>query len=115
MSSKTRETSLAEKVIKYLDTLQEEGLPLFYEHRSGSGGYNYKKGIPDLYLVINGIHIECELKTEEGKLSTMQEKFRWRCKSEWKMDYVCPRSLEEFKTFLDPYIKKILLETNKNQ
>ena len=88
MSYKTREASLTQKVEEYLDSLQEEGLPLYYEHRSGSGGYGYKKGIPDFFIVIDGIHIECELKAEDGKLSTMQEKWRWRCQTKYHIPYV---------------------------
>ena len=101
MGYKTGEASLTEKVIEYLDQLKKEGLPLYYEHRSGSGGFNYKKGVPDFFIVLNGVHIECELKTLTGKLSTMQEKFKWRCAVEWHMLYCCPRTIKEFKEFIN--------------
>lgn len=104
MARQTKEANLTDKVVKYLDELQKRGLPLFYDHRSGSGGYSYKKGIPDLYIVINGIHIECELKAPDGKLSSMQEKFRWLCTSVYHMLYVCPRTLDDLKQFLEPYV-----------
>ena len=101
MAYQTGESSLSKKVISYLEELQDRGLPIYYEHRSGSGGYSYKKGTPDLFIVINGIHVECELKTTTGKRSPMQDKFKWRCETQWKILYCCPRSFEEFKDFID--------------
>lgn len=105
MAYQTGEASLTKKIIDYFDDLQKKGLPLYYEHRSGSGGYGYKKGVPDFFFVINGTHVECELKTPTGKLSTMQEKFKWRCETEWKIAYVCPRTLEDLKEFLEPFLR----------
>ena len=104
MSKKTGEAKLTNQIIKYLDSLVDKGLPLFYEHRSGTGGFNYKKGIPDFYVVLRGRHLEVELKTQNGKLSSMQEKFKYRCEKIWLIPYCCPRSLEEFKKFLEEYL-----------
>lgn len=100
------ESKVANKCIKYIKELQDSGCPIFYEHRSGSGGYNYKKGIPDFYLVNNGLHIEVEFKTEKGRLSTMQENFKHRCLNVYHIPYCNPHSFEEFKSFIDNYIKK---------
>mgnify|MGYP007043623615 CR=1 FL=1 len=44
---------------------------IFYEKRQ-AGGFNYKKGIPDLYFVFNGEHIEIEIKKPHGAPSAMQ-------------------------------------------
>ena len=104
MSRKTGEAKLTDKVEAYLDDLQKRGLPLFYEHRSGAGGFAYKKGSPDFFVVINGIHIEVELKAPDGKRSTMQDKFKWRCENEWHIPYCCPRTLEEFKQYLEQFL-----------
>ena len=101
MAYTTGESLLTKKVVDYLDELQKKGLPVFYEHRSGSGGFNYKKGIPDFYFVINGIHVECELKAPGGKRSTMQDKFKYRCEAIWKIRYLCPSSFEEVKEVID--------------
>ena len=104
MAYTTGETALTKQVIDYLDELHKRGLPIYYEHRSGSGGFSYKKGVPDLFIVINSIHIECELKTPKGKRSTSQDKWKWRCESEWNIFYVNPHTLEEFKEFLEPFL-----------
>lgn len=103
MAYTTGETKLTKEVIKFLDDQIKGGAPVFYEHRSGSGGFNYKKGIPDLYVVVAGVHLEIELKTVDGKRSTMQDKFKWRCENQWQIPYCCPRTFEEFKKFFEIY------------
>ncbi len=109
MSRQTGEAKLTKQILEFLDEAQKRGLPVFFEHRSGSGGFNYKKGIPDLYVVVDGVHIELELKTTEGKRSAMQDKFKYRCEQIWHIPYCCPHSFEEFIEFIDPYIKKMSL------
>lgn len=103
MGRTTKESKLARDFIKWLDELIEQGKPVYYEHRSGSGGFNYHRGVPDLFIVIEGLHIECELKAPDGKLSGDQEKFRWKCERRGT-PYLCPRTFEE----ATDYIKKIL-------
>ena len=44
-----------------LKKFQKQGEPLFFEKRQ-AGGWNYKKGMPDLYVVYKGIHYEFEIK-----------------------------------------------------
>ena len=99
------ESKISKDCIEYLDNLKKLGYPLYYEHRSGSGGFNYKKGIPDLYVVIRSTHIECEIKTPYGKLSPMQEKWRDRF-LKWGTPYINPRSVTEFVVFIDYYLKE---------
>lgn len=74
----TEEKRIQNKILSYLNKLKKEGYPIFYERRQ-SGGFSYKKGIPDIYVVYDGKHIEIEVKKKGGKLSTMQEKFRDMC------------------------------------
>lgn len=105
MAYTTGETSLAKKVIKYLDELQDRGLPVYYEHRSGAGGFNYKKGSPDLFIVVDGVHVEVELKDADGSRSPMQDKFKWRCETLWNIPYLCPRSLEEVKEAVENLLR----------
>ena len=100
MARTTEESSLAKKVLDYLEELQLKGEPLYYEHRSGSGGWNYKRGVPDLFFVYNGLHVEVELKAPNGKLSTMQEKWKWKCECLWNILYLCPRTFEEVVEFI---------------
>lgn len=105
MAYTTGETALTKQVIAYLDDLHEKrGLPIYYEHRSGSGGLSYKKGSPDLFVVVGGVHIECELKTPKGKRSTSQDKWKYRCESEWQIPYCNPHTFQEFVDFLQPFI-----------
>lgn len=92
------EKQIQNNIIKYLHNLETQGYPIFYQRRE-AGGFSYKKGIPDLYAVINGIHLEIEVKTEDGKLSIMQEKFRDKCKR-INICWCCIRNLKEFKNFL---------------
>lgn len=98
-----KEAKVTKLVIEYLDELIKEGAPLYYEHRSGSGGFNYKKGVPDLFVVIAGVHLEIELKGIDGSRSAMQDKFKWRCETQWHIPYCCPHSFEEFKKFFEEY------------
>jgi len=101
--SRQQESKITGKCLKYLDKLKESGVFIYYEHRSGQGGFSYKKGIPDLFIVINSVHIECEFKTESGKLSTMQEKYKLMFER-LKIPYICPHSFEEFEEEIKKWI-----------
>lgn len=43
----------------------------YWEKRWGGGKYT-KAGLPDMHIVVNGVSIEAELKSETGKLSELQ-------------------------------------------
>lgn len=90
----TPEARVQSKICSYLTSLQEKNLPLYWERRQ-AGGFNYKKGIPDLYVVFNGRHIEIETKAKNGKLSTMQEKWQTKCKK-LNITYFCVNNYETF-------------------
>lgn len=85
-------------IIDYLNELIKKGFSVWFERRD-SGGFGYKKGIPDLYCVINGYHVEIECKAPRGNLSTMQEKFRLKMQHN-HIYYCCCRSLDDFKQFI---------------
>ena len=98
------ETNISQECLKLLDNLIDNGYPIYYEHRSGSGGFNYKKGIPDMFIVINGMHVECEMKTDSGRRSPMQEK--WAMKFErLGVKYICPKSFVEFRDYIMSLLK----------
>jgi len=101
--SRQAESKLANKCINYLETLIDNGLPVYYEHRSGGGGFNYRKRIPDLFLVLDGVHVECELKTPKGRRSTLQEKWAMRFEL-LHIKYICPHTFEEFKEYIDTFL-----------
>lgn len=104
MAYKTQETALADKLLDWLKAKQEEGAPLYWEHRSGSGGFSYKKGVPDLFVVVSGHHIEIETKAPDGKLSAMQEKFMWRCATQWHIPHLVPRTFAEAKECIEAFL-----------
>ena len=64
----TPEKRVQNKIVDYLHALEDEGFPIFVERRN-AGGFSYKKGIPDLYAVINGQHVEIEVKRESVESS----------------------------------------------
>lgn len=105
MAYRTPESALADRCVEWMDAKIKEGAPLYYEHRSGSGGFSYKKGVPDLFAVANGHHLEIELKAPGGRLSPMQEKFKWRCEAQWHIPHCVPKTLEEFVEFVSPYLE----------
>lgn len=104
MSARQLESLITSKCTKILDDLRAKDYPVYYEHRSGGGGYSYKKGIPDLFIVINGMHIECEMKTAFGHLSPMQEKWKMKCEK-LNIIYMNPHSVDEFKEFVFRLLK----------
>ena len=72
----TPEGKVKKKITDLLTRLEKEGAKIHHEVRVAVGP-SYKKGLPDLWLVINGQHIEIEVKREEGGvLSTMQIKYQ---------------------------------------
>lgn len=97
------ENQIQKQVINYIKKLEEEGYPIFYERRQ-AGGFNYKKGRPDLFVVYNGIHIEVEMKKVGGEQSSMQEKFQNRCENKYNCAYICCDSLESFIKYLDKFM-----------
>lgn len=99
----TPEKQIQNKIIKYLNSLVERGLPVFFERRQ-AGGFSYKKGIPDLYAVINGRHVEIEIKKPGGRLSTMQEKFKNICRCR-NIAYICTDNIEDFEKFIETIFK----------
>lgn len=93
------ENKIQKSILKYLKDLKDVGEPIFFERRQ-AGGLSYKKGIPDVYAVYNGVHIEIEVKDPGGSLTTMQEKFRDLCKK-ININYICATSLDDFIEYLN--------------
>ena len=94
----TPEKRVQNNIVDYFHELQQQGELVFIERRQ-AGGYSYKKGIPDLYAVVNGYHLEIEVKKPGGELSSMQEKFRDRC---FKLGilWVCADKVDDVKEFV---------------
>lgn len=65
------EKLLQNKILSWLREFKKSN-KIYYEKRYPSG-LAYKKGLPDLYVVYKGLHLEFELKSPDGELSSMQE------------------------------------------
>lgn len=89
----TPEKRVQNTVISYLHKWQEQGYPVFVERRQ-AGSFNYRKGIPDLYAVVDGIHLEIEVKRPGGELSIMQQKFRDKCK-QLHIKWCCASNIDD--------------------
>lgn len=89
------ESQILQDVIDYFKKMKSLGYPVYVERRQ-AGGFSYKSGIPDLYAIYNGKHIEIETKTEDGELSSMQEVWK-RFFNNIGVIYICARSLDDVK------------------
>lgn len=65
----TPEKHVQNKIIDFLKTIP----CLVYERRQ-AGGFNYKAGLPDLWFVYRGVHVEIEVKAPGGEPSSLQIK-----------------------------------------
>ena len=83
------EQSVQNKIEKYL---KENNI--FFEKRQ-AGGFNYRKGIPDLYFVYNREHIELELKDPHGSPSPMQLAWQRKFKELYGIDSYIVDSVED--------------------
>lgn len=94
----TPEKRIQNKILTYLYNLEKSGAPILVERRQ-AGGYNYKMGIPDVYCVVAGIHIEIEVKADNGELRPMQEKWKEKC-DKIGIIYICAKSLDDVKSVI---------------
>lgn len=100
MGYSTPESKVQKKILDYLTDLEKDGHPLFHEVRTGQGGINQRKGRADIFFVYNGIHAEVEVKSLDGKRSSMQDKWEYKCEL-FNILYCCPHSFDEFKNWFD--------------
>lgn len=103
----TPEKRIQNAIVKYLNDLAKAGMPVFVERRN-AGGFSYKKGIPDLYAVVNGMHLEIEVKTPEGELEPLQETYRRKCER-LRMPWVCATCVDDIKPFVETQLLKFAL------
>lgn len=98
----TPEKRVQTPTLKYLTKLKDEGLPIFFERRQAMA--TSKMGLPDIYVLFKGKHIEIECKKPiGGELRTMQEKQRdilIRAGAIW----ICPTSVQEVKDLFEELI-----------
>ena len=94
----TPEKIVQNSIISYMKSLAERGYPVYVERRQ-AGGFSYKMGIPDLYGIVNGRHIEIEVKRPGGERSSMQIKQQQKFESVGAL-YVCADSVDVMKQFM---------------
>lgn len=94
----TPEKIVQNNIVDYMKKLSELNQPIIYDRRQ-AGGFNYKKGIPDLWASIDGKHVEIEVKAPGKSLRTMQEKYRDKCKRN-NVLWICCDNIEDFKEFI---------------
>ena len=93
--AQTPEDKIKKQITDYVDLLEiKYNVPIMWERRDASG-LGYRKGRCDLFVVCNGVHIEVEVKTPKGSLSTMQETWQRYCVAN-KIPHIVARSKEEF-------------------
>lgn len=94
----TPEKAIQSSIVSFFKELEKAGKPIFVERRQ-AGGYSYKMGIPDLYIVINGQHVEIEVKRPGGELRPMQVKFKEMCERR-HIHYLCADNLDIVKEYI---------------
>ena len=93
----TPEKVVQNSIIDYIKKLRAKGHKVKVERRQ-AGGFSYKMGIPDLYAVVNGTHVEIEVKAPGKSLRPMQEKFRAQCK-ELNIEWLCADNVDDIKIY----------------
>ena len=63
----TPEKKIQNKIIDFLKTHKD----LYYERRQ-AGGYSYRAGLPDIWFLFKGTHVEVEVKADKGFPSPLQ-------------------------------------------
>lgn len=91
----TPEKRVQNQIINYL-----KSLPGCYVERRSSYGFSYKKGIPDIFFVYKGRHVECEIKKQDGTTSTMQDYYKTYFTSIGVL-YVEAHSLADLQDFIN--------------
>ena len=87
----TPEKEVQNQIVAYFKKLNDAGINNYVERRQ-AGGFSYKMGLPDLFVVIFGKHIEIEVKRPGGKPRATQEKWAKRF-NDMGAIYVCADSV----------------------
>ena len=91
----TPEGKVKKAIKEYLDSIN-----IYYELRP-AGGVSFKKGLPDMWCVYKGKHIEIEVKEPDGgELSAMQIKWKKRFRMQYGFTSYTVSSVDELKKIL---------------
>lgn len=97
----TPEQKVQQAIIKYIKSLQLAGYPVEYFRRE-AGGAAYKVGSSDLYMIWGPYHVEIEVKSPDGKLSAMQEKWQEKMLNNGTPSLVVD-NIEYFKSIIEKW------------
>lgn len=75
----TPEKRVQNSIIKFLDSVKRKDGTLLYFRRQ-AGGFSYKDGLPDLWVLYHGLHLEVEVKAVGGSPDPLQLKWEDRFK-----------------------------------
>ena len=101
----TPEKIVQNAIMLYLKKLESNGERIFIQRRQ-AGGFNYRMGLPDIYVVYEGIHIEIEVKSKTGHQSEMQKKWEKKFK-ELNIPYLLCNSVDDVKRFINKLKEEI--------
>ena len=102
----TEEAKVKKSICEYLKTLDLNGHPIYFERRE-AGGFSYKEGLPDLWCIYDGIHIEIELKQPTGSTRARQEKWEREFRRKGVL-YIRPHSFKEFKEWFEDRVLNVI-------
>ena len=97
----TPEVKVQSKITSFLKNEINNGKGLYYEKRQALG-VQYKKGVPDIWFVMNGRHFEIEVKRPGGSRSALQEKYE-KIFVNAGVIYACVDSFEKFLEIYNAY------------
>ena len=99
----TPEGKIKSDIVKYLSSLKKQKYPIDYDCRQ-AGGFAYRMGLPDIYVVYKWYHIEIEVKVpNQGKLSAMQEKRAEKYKL-MKTPHIIATSVNDVKQLMSHFL-----------
>ena len=75
----TPEKRVQNAIVDFMKELIARGEKIDIQRRQ-AGGYSYKKGIPDLYAIVYGRHLEIEVNLLEQAAYLIRSANNWNCR-----------------------------------
>lgn len=102
----TPEKEIQNSIMSYFKKLKASGIDNYVERRQ-AGGFAYKMGLPDLWVVIFGKHIEIEVKRPGGQPRATQEKWARRF-TEMGAIYICADAVSDVANIVEMLMREYL-------
>lgn len=101
----TPEKKVQNSIEKYLSRLQTDHpeYHILFFRRQALAGMGYKNGLPDIFVIVNGLHLEVEIKKPGGTPSAFQIKWQREFKNN-NVPCCIVDSLDEFKKFISEFL-----------